>query len=124
MQFQLSEELLFAMMAVESRCIISAKSNRGAIGLMQLMPATAKELGFEDPTKMRSNVFGGAKYMSLLLASFNGDMRKAVAAYNAGPAAVRRHKGKVPYKETKNYVTGVLAKYEALKKFPIPSNQA
>ncbi len=119
LRFQLSEELLFAMMSVESRCLMAAKSHKGAIGLMQLMPGTAKELGYEDATLVRANVFGGAKYLSLLMRRYDGDMSKAVAAYNAGPGALKKHGGKVPpYRETKRYVKGVLAKYQALKGFP------
>lgn len=115
-KYQLSEELLVAMMAVESGCSAKARSGKGAIGLMQLMPGTAKELGLDEPEKVRANVFGGAKYLSGLLGQFDGNVKIAVAAYNAGPAAVRKHKGNIPpYKETKKYVSGVLNRYQSLK---------
>ena len=115
--FDLSEELLVAMMSVESSCKVGARSGKGAIGLMQMMPGTAKQMGVEDPRRLRANVFGGAKYLAGLLDEFKGDVKLAVAAYNAGPAAVKKYKGQPPYRETKHYVKGVLSRYQALKNY-------
>ena len=77
---------------------------------MQLMPDTAAELGV-NPYDMKSNVEGGVKYLSELLGTFDGDVRKAVAAYNAGPAAVKAYGGVPPYAETQDYVNRVLDIY-------------
>ena len=108
-------ELVLAVMAAESRCTFQAKSNAGAVGLMQLMPATAKWLGVADPRIPRDNIFGGAKYLSLLIGQFNGNTELALAAYNAGPRKVRHHKGIPPYKETKQFVGRVLEYYKVLR---------
>lgn len=86
----------------------SATSPVGAQGLMQLMPGTARELGVSNPYDPRQNVEGGVKYLRQLLDMFQGDHTKAVAAYNAGPAAVQRYGGVPPFAETQNYVNRVL----------------
>ena len=88
----------------------SAVSPAGAIGVMQLMPGTAAALGV-DPYDERQNIEGGAKYLHEMLDTFDGDVRKAVAAYNAGPQAVRNYNGVPPYRETQNYVSKVLDLY-------------
>ena len=81
---------------------------------MQLMPKTATWLGVNNPRDSHQNIRGGAKYMSKLLSEFNGDISLALAAYNAGPGAVKRY-GKIPpYKETRSYVLGVLKTYAQL----------
>lgn len=111
---RLEPEVLLAVMSMESRCEPKAKSQRGAVGLMQLMPQTASWLGVKNPYEVRSNIHGGAKYLSLLLKDFRGDLRLALAAYNAGPKVVRKL-GKVPpYKETRSYVRAVLRTYTEL----------
>lgn len=112
---QVDPELLMAVMAVESRCQAKARSRAGALGLMQLMPATAKWLGVKNPLAVRDNVFGGAKYLSMLLGYFDGNVRLALAAYNSGPGTVRRVKGIPPYPETRNFVKRVLHYYEELE---------
>ncbi|MFN8732370.1 MAG: lytic transglycosylase domain-containing protein [Hyphomonadaceae bacterium] len=90
----------------ESRFRGSAVSPKGAIGMMQLMPGTASWLGV-NPHNPRDNIFGGVAYLSTLLDRFGGDVRLALAAYNAGPEAVARHRGIPPYRETQNYVKAI-----------------
>jgi soluble lytic murein transglycosylase-like protein len=102
--------LIDAVIRTESGYRPRAVSRAGAIGLMQLMPGTARELGVRDAYDPRQNVLGGAKYLRKMFDIF-GNMRLAVAAYNAGPNAVRQH-GKVPpYRETIRYVDTVLGRY-------------
>lgn len=103
--------LIHAVVAVESRFDPSARSKRGAVGLMQLMPATAGMLGVHDRLDPRQNVLAGTRYLRRLLDRFAGDVILAVAAYNAGPTAVRRHDGVPPFAETQRYVSRVLAGY-------------
>jgi hypothetical protein len=93
------------------RAVIKVESCVGARGLMQLMPATASELGVKNAFDAEQNIEGGVRYLSKMLARFNNDTRLAVAAYNAGPQAVARHKGIPPYAETQRYVERVLAAY-------------
>ena len=107
----LDPELVLAVIAVESNFRSDAVSPKGAQGLMQLMPATAKDLGVKDALDPADNVDGGAKYLKRLLALYDGDMTKALAAYNAGPGAVARHGGVPPYRETQHYVKKVLRSY-------------
>ncbi len=103
--------LISAIMAVESDFNPEAVSDKGAIGLMQLMPETAGELGV-NPHNMSQNVEGGTRYIKQMLEKFSGDLKLALAAYNAGPNAVIRHGGIPPYTETQNYVLKVLKNYE------------
>jgi soluble lytic murein transglycosylase-like protein len=111
--------LLKAIIASESGFIAGATSRAGAEGLMQLMPATAAALGVTNAYNPRQNVWGGARYLRSLLDRFGGDVEKAVAAYNAGPAAVEKYAGVPPYTETQNYVKNVLAGYAKYKaQFP------
>lgn len=100
---------------VESGLHPDAVSPKGAVGLMQLMPATATQLGVKaDSTG--ENALGGAKYLRDLLLRYRGDARLALAAYNAGPAAVDRYHGIPPYPETISYVNKVLKEYELLER--------
>jgi soluble lytic murein transglycosylase-like protein len=105
----LRPELLEAVVQVESGYNPDAVSSKGASGLMQLMPATAHALGVSDPFDPEQNLMGGAKYLRQQLDRFNGDEKKALAAYNAGPGAVLRFNGVPPYRETQNYVKKVIS---------------
>jgi soluble lytic murein transglycosylase-like protein len=96
------EELFLRLVNQESRFNPKAKSHAGAIGLAQLMPGTARELGV-DPHDPKQNLDGGARYLMEQYKEF-GSWRLALAAYNAGPGAVKKHKGVPPYRETKDYV--------------------
>ncbi len=103
----LSPRLLEAIAYVESRFRHNAVSPKGAIGMMQLMPATAGDLGV-DPRDPAQNARGGAAYLRQMLAMFDNNVELAVAAYNAGPNAVRKHNGVPPYTETRAYVAAVM----------------
>jgi len=101
---QLSPDLVKAVIAAESEFDQWAVSSKGAQGLMQLMPATARQLGVADAFDARQNIFAGTRYLRNLLDTFAGDVPLALAAYNAGPNAVRRYGGIPPYRETRGYV--------------------
>jgi hypothetical protein len=103
----LSTELVKAVIAVESEFDPLAVSSKGAQGLMQLMPFTARRFGVYDSFDARQNIFGGVRYLRFLLDTFHGDVALALAGYNAGENAVARFKGIPPYKETRNYVAKV-----------------
>ena len=109
-KYKVDPKLVAAVAEVESNGNQDAVSSVGAIGVMQLMPDTAASLGV-DPYNKQQNIEGGAKYLRQMLDTFGGDTRKAVAAYNAGPGAVKDYGGVPPYKETQNYVNKVLDIY-------------
>lgn len=115
-KYALPEALLFAVMAVESNYNPRAVSEKGATGLMQLMPGTARDMFVGDVYDPVQNIDGGARYLRHLANQYNGDMVKTLAAYNAGPEAVRRAGGEVPnIPETREYVRKVVDLYHAHK---------
>ena len=105
--------LVAAVARRESAYDVKAVSPVGACGVMQLMPATAKYLGVRDVFDARENIFGGTRYLRTLLDTFDGDLDLALAAYNAGPGAVEKHRGVPPYRETRAYVAAVRKTYES-----------
>lgn len=110
--YALDPKLVEAVAWRESRFRPDARSIKGAIGVMQLMPGTARDLGV-DPHDPVQNIRGGALYLRRMMSAFGGDVRLALAAYNAGPAAVRKHGGVPPYAETQAYVTSILGRMAA-----------
>jgi soluble lytic murein transglycosylase-like protein len=112
----LDPELVMAVVSVESGFRPGAVSPKGAQGLMQLMPRTAESLGVEDAFDPAQNLDGGARHLGQLLTLYDGDLVKALAAYNAGEGAVHRHGGVPPYRETRAYVKKVLERYHTEKK--------
>ena len=104
----IDERLLKAVVQAESDFNPDEVSHTGAMGLMQLMPDTARELGVVDPFNPYQNLTGGSKYLKQMLTRFNGDTSLALAAYNAGPGAVKRAGGIPNIAETKNYVSKIL----------------
>jgi soluble lytic murein transglycosylase-like protein len=111
----LDPALVSAVVAVESGFQPQALSRKGAQGLMQLMPRTAREMGVADPFDPAANLDGGSRYLSSLVARYDGDLTRALAAYNAGMGAVERHGGVPPYAETRRYVRKVLGRYQGGK---------
>ena len=107
-KYKLPGKLIEGVIQAESSFRVDAVSPAGAQGLMQLMPGTAKELGVDDPFDVRQNIDGGAAYLRQMLDRFNGDVKLALAAYNAGPGTVEKYNGNVPYQETQNYIERVL----------------
>ncbi len=112
----LPEALILAVIAVESNFDPRAVSEKGAAGLMQLMPGTAREMYVVDVFDPEQNIHGGTRYLRVLANQYGGDMVRMLAAYNAGPDAVRRAGGAVPnIPETREYVRKVVALYRAYK---------
>ena len=108
--------LIFAQMSQESSFRKTAISHKGARGLMQLMPATAMRWGAKNIYNPKQNIEAGARYMRWLLDRYDGDVKLALAAYNAGEGAVKKHGNQIPpYAETRNYVTRIVAHYEKIR---------
>lgn len=115
LQFGVDPALLQAVIQQESGGNPMAKSKAGAMGLMQLMPSTAKLFGVNDPFDPQQNIFAGTRYLKNLLHQFKGKIPLALAAYNAGSGAVQRHNGIPPYPETQNYVKNILSLYDSFQ---------
>jgi soluble lytic murein transglycosylase-like protein len=107
--YDLDPRMIKAVMQTESAFDATAVSPVGALGLMQLMPAVATELGVADPLDPRQNIMAGAKYLRRLLDSHNGNVSLALASYNAGPGNVAKYRAIPPFKETRDYVKRVTA---------------
>lgn len=114
-KYGIDKDLVHAVIQVESDYNPMAISKKGAMGIMQLHPETASNLGIQNPFDVEANIEGGVRYLKNMLDRY-GDLRKALAAYNAGPEAVDKYNGIPPYKETQNYVRKVL---EIYKKEPV-----
>ncbi|MDO8461761.1 MAG: lytic transglycosylase domain-containing protein [Deltaproteobacteria bacterium] len=113
-KYSLPPELIGAVIQQESNFNSRAISPVGAEGLMQLMPATAREMGVKNSFDIRQNVDGGSRYLRQMMDRFDGDMPKAIAAYNAGPGAVERAGGIPHFEETQAYVPAVMKNFETM----------
>ena len=113
-KYRVNKDLVKSVITVESCFRVKAKSHANAQGLMQLIPATAKRFSVSNSYNAKQNIHGGVKYLKYLKTRYKGDLKKVIAAYNAGEGAVDKYKGIPPYKETKNYVKNVLNTYAKL----------
>jgi soluble lytic murein transglycosylase-like protein len=112
--------LLDAVIRQESARYPCAVSSAGAMGLMQLMPETAAALGVKNPFDPEENVQGGARFLKRMLERFGGDLRLALGAYNAGPGAIEAYGGLPPYRETQDYVSRILGRFQSKPAMPTP----
>jgi soluble lytic murein transglycosylase len=110
-KYDIDPSIIRALISAESSWDVHAISNKGAIGLMQLMPATARDMKIKNPFDPEQNIEGGTRYLRMLLDRFNGNMELAVAAYNAGPAAVEKSGGIPLFSETRKFVRNVISSY-------------
>ncbi len=114
-KYNIDGDFIKAIIKQESGFNPNATSKKGAMGLMQLMPSTAKSLGVVNAYNPWENIEGGVKYFKGLMDRFNNDEKLALAAYNAGPNAVKKYGGIPPYKETQNYVNSIMSAYSKIK---------
>ncbi len=114
-KFGVEAAFVKAVIKAESDFDHKARSHKGAEGLMQLMPGTANDMAVRDPYNPEENIFGGTRYLSLMLERYKNDKRLALAAYNAGPERVDENKGIPPFPETKSFVEKVLNYYHDYK---------
>ena len=121
-RYNIDPDLIRAVIKAESDFKVSARSNKGAMGLMQLMPDTARLHNVNDAYNPGENVEGGARHLRMLLDRYQGDLELSLAAYNAGSAAVEKHRGIPPFPETKEYVRRVLRFYDSYRN-ALPSFQ-
>jgi len=117
-RFGVDPFLIKAVIKAESDFNHEAISHKGAKGLMQLMPHTANAMKVQNPFNPEENIFGGTRYLSLMLERFKNDQRLALAAYNAGPEEVETHKGVPPFPETRYFISKVLDYYKKYKLRP------
>jgi len=121
-EYNMEASLIKAVIKTESNWDTGALSSKGAMGLMQLMPTTARDMDVKNPFNPEENIEGGVKYLRYLLNKFNGDLALALAAYNAGPETVERFKGIPPIPETQRYVKRILSVYSPQANTPQPDN--
>ena len=114
-RYNIDPDLIRAIIKTESDFNINARSNKGAMGLMQLMPDTARLHNISDAYDPNENVEGGVRHLRMLLERYQGNLELSLAAYNAGAGAVEKHGGIPPYNETREYVRKVLRFYDAFR---------
>ena len=124
LDYDIDPFLIYAQMNQESRFKSKATSHKGASGYMQLMPDTARRFGVRNIYNPKQNIKAGIKYMRWLLDKFGGDMRLALAGYNAGEGSVMKYGNKIPpYRETQNYVTKIMTHYDSLLNPNVAQNE-
>jgi hypothetical protein len=118
-KYEIEPELIHAVIKTESNGNKRAVSRKGAMGLMQLMPATANDMNVNNPFNPEDNIDGGTKYLKAMLEKFDGNLTLALAAYNAGPKTVEKYKSVPPITETKQYVNKVFSLYKGKRSYDV-----